>query len=73
MQGQLHELSLLVHEELSLPWVRKMWNLFNVDLTQVCSGLDILHCSLRANGLTATGAIALARTLQHNKSLEELE
>ena len=35
--------------------------------------LIISHCSLRNNDLTATGAITLARALQHNKSLEELK
>ena len=30
------------------------------------------HCSLYNNNLTDTGAIALARALQDNKSLEEL-
>ena len=53
--------------ELSLP---EIWN---VDLIQVCSHLTVPHCSLRDNGLTATGAIALARALQQNKSLEELK
>ena len=33
----------------------------------------ILNCSLRDNNLTATGAIALVRALQHNQSLVELE
>ena len=48
------------------------WNLFNceiVNLTPVC----LLHCRLRDNDLTATGAIALAKTLEHNQSLEELK
>ena len=49
------------------------WNLFNVHLTQVCLCLILSHCSLRGNGLTDTGAIALARALEHNKSLEELK
>ena len=31
------------------------------------------HCSLNHNNLTSTGAIALARALQQNKSLEELK
>ena len=35
--------------------------------------LTIPHCSLRHNGLTATGAIVLAGALQHNKSLKELK
>ena len=41
----------------------------------ICSCLVLFHCilSLRANSLTATGAIALARTLEHNKSLQELK
>ena len=30
-------------------------------------------CSLRDNGLTPSGAMALARALQHNKSLKELK
>ena len=33
----------------------------------------VSHCSLKANNLTATGAIALARALQYNKSLEKLK
>ena len=53
--------------------VTKTWNLYIVDLTQVCSCLIILHCSLRDSGLTDTGAIALARALEHNTSLEELK
>ena len=44
---------------------------WNLDLTQVC--LYLVNYSLRHNGLTATGAIALARALEHNKSLEELK
>ena len=40
---------------------------------QVCSCLMVPHCSLKANDLTATGAIVLARALQENKSLEELK
>ena len=51
----------------------KTWNLYIVDLTQVCSCLIILHYSLRNNGLTDIGAIVLARALEHNKSLEELK
>ena len=35
--------------------------------------LIILHCSLRDNGLTATGVIELGRVLKLNKSLEELK
>ena len=31
------------------------------------------HCSLSGGNLTDTGAIALARALQDNKSLEELK
>ena len=34
--------------------------------------LIIFHCSLRSNDLTAAGAIALAKALQRNWSLEEL-
>ena len=34
--------------------------------------LILLHCSLRDNGLTSTGAIALAKALQQKRSLEEL-
>ena len=41
--------------------------------SQVYSCLIIIHCSLRDNDLTDTGAITLARTLQDNKSLEELK
>ena len=33
----------------------------------------ILYCSLRGNGLPATGALALAKALEYNKSLEELK
>ena len=33
----------------------------------------IVLFSLAQNGVTSTGAIALARALQHNKSLEELK
>ena len=33
----------------------------------------IFHCSLYHSGLTSTGAIALAKALQQNKSLEELK
>ena len=52
----------------------RTWDLFIADLTQVCcSCLIIFHCSFRDNDLTATGAISLARVLQHNKSLEELK
>ena len=41
--------------------------------SQVCSCRIIIHCSLRDNDLTSTGAITLARALQNNKSLEELK
>ena len=34
---------------------------------------DYTHYSIRDSGLTDTGAIALARALQHNRSLEELK
>ena len=40
---------------------------------QVCPCLITSHCSLRDNTLTATGAAALARALQYNKSLEVLK
>ena len=40
---------------------------------QVCSCVIIPHRSLRANALTAIGAIVLASALQQNKSLEELK
>ena len=42
----------------------------------VCCGVFMSGCipySLIDNQLTDTGAIALARALQHNKSLEELK
>ena len=39
----------------------------------VCCGMFVSYYSLRLNQLTDTGAIALARALQHNKSLEELK
>ena len=45
----------------------------DVDLTQVCSCVVLFHSIFRGNSLTATGAIALARTLEHNKSLQELK
>ena len=35
--------------------------------------LIISNCSLRHNPITGTGVIALAKALQHNKSLEELQ
>ena len=43
--------------------------------SQVCEMVTsyVSHCSLTHNGLTATGAIALATALQDNKSLEELK
>ena len=41
--------------------------------SQVCSCLIIIHCSLRDNDLTDTGAITLIRALEDNKSLEELK
>ena len=31
------------------------------------------NCSLRGNGLTATGVMALARALQYSKAMEELK
>ena len=37
------------------------------------SGMFISHCSLRDNGLTDTGAKALAKALEYDKSLEELK
>ena len=48
-------------------------NMVNVNVPQMCSFLSITHCSLRDSKLTDTGAIALARALQHNQSLEELK
>ena len=33
----------------------------------------ILNCSLRENGLTSSGAIALAKALERNKTLKELK
>ena len=41
--------------------------------TNLVRCVDVCHCSLRENGLTSTGAIALSRALQRNKSLEELK
>ena len=41
----------------------------NVDLTQV----DLLILNFRVNHMTDTGTIALARALEHNKSLKELK
>ena len=63
-------LALLV---VNIAMATEKWNLFNVDLTQVCSCYPCTHCSLRANGLTDTGAAALARVLKHNESLKELK
>ena len=42
---------------------------------QVCEIITsyVSHSSLTHNGLSATGAIALAKALKHNKSLEELK
>ena len=37
------------------------------------SKMYISFCSLRDNGVTSIGAIALARALQQNKSLEMLK
>ena len=45
----------------------------NRNIKFVCCGVFVSHYSLRLNQLTDTGAIALARALQHNKSLEELK
>ena len=46
----------------------------NMDLDNLrCSCMIIPHCSLRDNVLTATGAIAVARALQHNQLLEVLK
>ena len=45
----------------------------NVDVLGVCSCLFTPYSSLYHNDLTVTGAIALARALQDNKSLEELK
>ena len=39
----------------------------------MCSYLIIIHCSLRGNGLTATGGMALAKAIQQNMSLKELK
>ena len=43
--------------------------------SQVCEMVTsyVSHYSLTHNDLTATGAIALAEALKHNKSLEELK
>ena len=43
--------------------------------SQVCELVTsyVSHYSLTHNGLTATGAIALAKILKHNKSLVELK
>ena len=43
--------------------------------SQVCEIVTscVSHYSLTHNGLTATGAITLAKALKHNKSLEELK
>ena len=47
------------------------WNLLWCVCVWLC--LIVSLYSLRSNRLTDTGAIALARALQHNKSLEELK
>ena len=45
----------------------------NQKMKFVCCGVFLSHYSLINNRLTDTGAIVLARVLQHNKSLEELK
>ena len=45
----------------------------NMDVPQVCLCLITPHSSLYNNNLTGIGTIALARVLQHKKSLEELK
>ena len=47
--------------------------ILNMDLTEVCSYLILLHYSLKASTVTSTAAIGLATALQNNKSLEELK
>ena len=39
----------------------------------ICSPSCVSHCSLTHTGVTDTGAIALAKALLQNKSLEELK
>ena len=43
--------------------------------SQVCKMVTsyVSHSSLTHNGLTATGAITLAKALKHSKSMEELK
>ena len=65
-------------EELSLPQQQKhgicLMGKFLIDsLNSSCVHVCLLHCSLGGNDLTATGALALATALEHNKSLEELK
>ena len=45
----------------------------NRNVVVVCLCLIVSNYSLDNNQLTSTGAIVLARALQHNKSLEELK
>ena len=62
-----------IHVSLALELVRFYCHIIRNMEIKPQSLLVILHCSLRDNDLTATGVIALARALQHNQSLEELE
>ena len=43
------------------------------DHVNLCILIDSSFCSLSQNDLTSTGAIALGKALQHNKSLEQLK
>ena len=61
-----------IHVSLALELVRFYCHIRNMEI-KLKSSLVILHYSLRDNDLTATAAIALARALLHNQSLEELE
>ena len=73
---QLYVLVLILSPIYHHHWLLLWWIIiaiatetWNVGLTQSM----LPHCSLKHSGLTSTGAIALARALQHNKSLEELK
>ena len=62
-----------VHISLALELMRFYCHTIRNMEIKLKSSLVILHYSLRENDLTATAAIALARALLHNQSLEELE
>lgn len=53
--------------------ITETWNLFTLDLIQLCSYLIVPHFSLKNNDLTGNGVLALARALQRNNSLHKLK